>query len=216
MDTFLPDTAKQYMKEFEQYRLDKIRFIEEQLDTVHNEGFLKRNLSIIPALTAFLISIFFDYKFFSSLAAPSFLPGFESVSKNTPEFSFTWLTPLFFILFLVLSEWSYRKMITTVKENYVSGEMIKAIDGKFRSLIVITGFSLVLISTSVFLISIKAGPQLFLGFAVPLHMKSFYVLSFALLFKFVFDHQKINFLKITEAVDNFNLVYFNNKAAKNI
>lgn len=70
------------------------------------------------------------------------------------------------------------------------------------------GTALPLLGAGILLVSIKIGPQLFLGFSVPFEIKSIIVLAVAKLFDAVFEAQALRYQKIVEEVKNVETEYY--------
>lgn len=182
------------ISEFKKERLSKIRF---RILTKH----------AIISVVALLFSLFIDVSNVPLLGnisidiAQKLFPGWEPINKAITPISFWWLPFAAYIIFLLFAYKSYSELRTAVKES-TSPEIIDRIVGSSVSVIDGISTALPLIGAAILLISIKLGPEVFLGLSVPFEIKALIVLAIGKLFEPVLDEMSVEFHHIiTKAKD---------------
>jgi methyl-accepting chemotaxis protein len=113
-----------------------------------------------------------------------------------------------YVIFVLLSELSYRKLMREVSTKGVSQEIIERITSRYSGIVDGLGTALPLLGAAILLISIKIGPQVFLGISVPFEIKAIVVLAIAKLFESVFESQGLKFAELREELNDLEKEYF--------
>lgn len=182
-----------------------------QIDDEGPFSFFKHAVpSIVLLLIAFLIDVAY-VPFFGHVAnnfSSWLYPDAPPVNAKLEPVALWWYPVIVYILFVFFALRSSK----TLKEEFLvkgaSEPIINKVIEKYSGLIDAIGTALPLLGAALLLVSIKVGPQLFLGFSVPFEIKSIIILALAKLFGAVFEAQGLRYQKITEEVKNVETEYF--------
>lgn len=171
---------------------------------------------IKPAIFSFLIllgSFFIDISSVPVLGnitigiAKHFYPNWEPIANSVEPMQFWWLPLISYIFFIVIAYKEYKGLFnhvrtTTPRENVdrIISSSISLIDGYATAL--------PLVGAAFLLVSIKLGPEIFLGLSVPFEIKSLIVLAIAKLFEPVLDYIGVKFQKIINEVSDYQEQYY--------
>ena len=188
--------------------------IREGINQIEKEGSFSYFKSALPSIIVLLLSFVIDVAYVPLFGhvANSFsqwlFPGAPPINTNIEPIQLWWMPLAAYLLFVFFA---YRTS-TTLRQEIVSkgaseGIINKVID-KYNGMIDSIGTALPLLGAGILLVSIKIGPQLFLGFSVPFEIKSIIVLAIAKLFDAVFEAQALRYQKILEEVKNIETEYY--------
>ena len=135
-------------------------------------------------------------------------PNSVTLNKGVEPIAIWWLPFIVFVIFVLLAEMSYRKLMKEVSEKGCSQEIIERITTRYASIVDGIGTALPLLGAAILLISIKEGPIIFLGFSVPFEIKSITILAIAKLFESVFDTQGLKFAELREELNDLEKEYY--------
>jgi hypothetical protein len=201
-------------KESTEYHELKKHVIDKGVNKIHAEGFAGRYAPAIPSLIALILSLFIDVSkvpFLGKVAellANMVFPGSITLNKGVEPVALWWLPFIVFVVFVLLAEMSYRKLMKEVTQKGCSQEIIERITTRYASIVDGIGTALPLLGAAILLISIKEGPIIFLGFSVPFEIKSITILAIAKLFESVFDTQGLKFAELREELNDLEKEYY--------
>jgi len=183
----------------------------ERLDKEGSFGYLK---SALPSLIVLLLSFVIDVAYVPLFGhvANSFsewlFPGSPPLNTAIEPVQLWWMPILAYILFIFFAYRSNSALRQEILNKGASENIIDKVIEKYSGMIDSIGTALPLLGAGILLVSIKIGPQLFLGFSVPFEIKSIIVLAIAKLFDAVFEAQSLRFQKIVEEVKNVETEYY--------
>lgn len=199
--------------------------ISEQLESFKKSKLHEINLSVIlqPTIISFAALII---SFFLDLAVVPFLgnvsiniahiifPDWVPNMHGMEPLSFWWLTPFAFLFFLLMGVKAFRELkIEAAKSD--SKENLDKIISASLSVIDAISTALPLIGAAILLISIKLGPEIFLGFSVPFEIKALIVLAIGKLFEPVLDVLNIKFNDVISSTNQLKEKLEKQKEAEN-
>jgi len=169
-----------------------------------------------PALFSFIVligSLFIDLSSVPILGnvtigiAQQLYPSWEPSTATVEPVQFWWLPLISYLFFMMIAVKEYLGLF-----NYISSATPKEnIDRLISSSIsLIDGYAtaLPLIGAAFLLVSIKLGPEIFLGLSVPFEIKALIVLAIAKLFEPVLDYIGVKFQKVINEVSDFQEHYY--------
>jgi len=134
-------------------------------------------------------------------------PSWQPATQIVEPMQFWWLPLLSYAFFMAIAVKEYRGLfahvkVTTPRENIdrIISSSISLIDGYATAL--------PLIGAAFLLVSVKLGPEIFLGLAVPFEIKALVVLAIAKLFEPVLDYIGVKFQKVINAASDFQEQYY--------
>lgn len=210
----LEKRVQELLRQSTEYHELRKYVIQRGIDKIKSEGIFGKYGAAIPSIIALIASFFIDIKAFEGLIKNlSLIPGFESINKHIPtpvwlEYFFVLMPVIVFIIFILLSELSYRKLMREVSTKGVSQEIIERITSRYSGIVDGLGTALPLLGAAILLISIKIGPQVFLGISVPFEIKAIIILAVAKLFESVFESQGLKFAELREELNDLEKEYF--------
>ncbi|MGE5496508.1 MAG: hypothetical protein ACM3Q2_00435 [Syntrophothermus sp.] len=185
-----------YEKEIENYRKEKLSKLSFRVITKH----------AIISFAAVLISFFMDIARVPLLGdisiniAKGLFPNWNPAAQSFSPISFWWIPILAYGVFLLFAYKTYFELRLELRES-TSSDIIDRIIG--ASISVIDGIStaLPLIGAAILLISIKLGPEVFIGLSVPFEIKALMVLAIGKLFEPVLDELGVQFQHIVNGAN---------------
>jgi hypothetical protein len=210
----LEKRVQELLRQSTEYHELRKYVIQRGVDKIKGEGLFGKYGAAVPSIIALIASFFIDIKSFESvIKAFNLIPNLEPINKGvlTPfwlEVFFVLMPVIVFVIFVLLSELSYRKLMREVSTKGVSQEIIERITSRYAGIVDGLGTALPLLGAAILLISIKIGPQVFLGISVPFEIKAIVVLAIAKLFESVFESQGLKFAELREELNDLEKEYF--------
>ncbi|MFZ1291667.1 MAG: hypothetical protein WAR79_16340 [Melioribacteraceae bacterium] len=195
----------------DQYLADKITQIK--------ENHLKNISPIIlikPAVFSFFVllgSMFIDLSSVPVLGnitidiAKQLYPDWQQAEKTVEPIQFWWLPLVSYLFFISIAVKEYRGLFSHVRST-TPRENIDRIISSSISLIDGYATALPLIGAAFLLVSIKLGPEIFLGLSVPFEIKSLIVLAIAKLFEPVLDYIGVKFQKVINVASDYQEQFY--------
>ncbi len=213
----LDKRVQELLKQSTEYHELKQYVINRGINKIQAEGVAGRFSPSIPSVIALLLSVFIDVanvpflgKIAQTLASTVF-PGGVTLNKGVEPVELWWMPFIVFALFILLAELSYRKLMKEVSTKGCSQEIIERITNRYATIVDGVGTALPLLGAAILLISIKEGPIVFLGLAVPFEIKAIVILAVAKLFETVFDAQGLKFAELREELNDLEKEYFSER-----
>ena len=210
----LEKRVQELLRQSTEYHELRKYVIQSGIEKIRNEGLFGKYGAAIPSVIALIASFFIDVKSFESVIRFfNLIPNLEPLNKGvfTPfwlEVFFVLMPVIVYVIFVLLSELSYRKLMREVSTKGVSQEIIERITSRYSGIVDGLGTALPLLGAAILLISIKIGPQVFLGISVPFEIKAIVVLAIAKLFESVFESQGLKFAELREELNDLEKEYF--------
>jgi hypothetical protein len=202
--------------------------IEEEISRYkkQNADKIKFNIILKPLLISFIaliVSFFIDLAYVPILGnvtlnfARSLFPGWVPINQSIVPLNFWWIPLLSYLVFLGFAYKAFLDLKTELSRPGVgtSSEIIDRISGSAISVVDGVSTALPIIGAAILLISIKLGPEIFLGLSVPFEIKSLIVLALGKLFEPVFDKLGIEFQHIINRATEIKENYFIQVQIKN-
>lgn len=194
------------------------KYLNDKISEIKENGLSKISPTILikPAIFSFVvlvISLFLDLSKVPILGevtiglAKQLYPSWEPVSGKIEPLQFWWLPIISYVLFLGISLKEYKGLFSHVRAT-TPRENIDRIISSSMSLIDGYATALPLIGAAILLVSIKLGPEIFLGIAVPFEIKALIVLAIAKLFEPVLDYIGVKFQKVLNSASDFREEYY--------
>ncbi|MBI1932333.1 MAG: hypothetical protein HYS24_07325 [Ignavibacteriales bacterium] len=195
----------------DQYLNDKINQIK--------ENHLKNISPIIlikPAIFSFIVllgSLFIDISSVPLLGnvtidiAKSLYPNWHQAENTVEPIQFWWLPVISYLFFISIAIKEYMGLFSHVRST-TPRENIDRIISSSISLIDGYATALPLIGAAFLLVSIKLGPEIFLGLSVPFEIKSLIVLAIAKLFEPVLDYIGVKFQKVINVASDYQEQFY--------
>ena len=183
------------------------------------ENNLKKISPIIlikPAIFSFFVllgSFFIDISSVPILGnvtteiAKQMYPNWKPIAQVVEPVQFWWLPLVSYIFFITIAIKEYKGLFSHVRST-TPRENIDRIISSSMSLIDGYSTALPLIGAAFLLVSIKLGPEIFLGLSVPFEIKALIVLAIAKLFEPVLDYIGVKFQKIINQVTDYQEQYY--------
>ncbi|MBK7106872.1 MAG: hypothetical protein IPH62_16490 [Ignavibacteriae bacterium] len=207
----------------QQVNSGKVNILDDQYlaEKIHQikENHLKNISPIIlikPAVFSFvvlLVSMFIDLSSVPILGnitidiAKSLYPDWQQAEKTIEPIQFWWLPLVSYLFFITIAVKEYRGLFSHVRST-TPRENIDRIISSSISLIDGYATALPLIGAAFLLVSIKLGPEIFLGLSVPFEIKSLIVLAIAKLFEPVLDYIGVKFQKVINVASDFQEQFY--------
>ena len=202
--------------------IDEDIYSENTLDRKINE--IKENslksispvILIKPAIFSFivlLVSFFIDLSSVPLLGnvttgiAKQLYPNWEPLSQSIEPIQFWWLPLVSYLFFISIAIKEYRGLFSHVRAT-TPRENIDRIISSSISLIDGYATALPLIGAAFLLVSIKLGPEIFLGLSVPFEIKALIVLAIAKLFEPVLDYIGVKFQKVINKATDYQEQFY--------
>ncbi|GBD89959.1 hypothetical protein BMS3Abin04_00674 [bacterium BMS3Abin04] len=183
------------------------------------------SLSILkPAVISFvalIFSVFLDISTVPVLGhitidiAKSLYPGWVPLNEGIVALKFWWLPIVSYGLFIIIAFKAYNDSYKMIKTTTSSGSIDKIVSSSM-SLVDGIATALPLIGAAILLVSIKMGPEIFLGISVPFEIKALIVLALAKLFEPVLDYIDGRFQKIIDKASDLKDHYYPQKQLEEI
>jgi len=187
-----------------------LEFKKERLKSIHFRILSKH---AIISLAALLFSLFIDVSSVPILGnisieiAQQLFPGYEPINQAITPISFWWMPFVVYLIFILFAYKSYVELRKAVLES-TSPEIIDRVVGSSVSVIDGISTALPLIGAAILLISIKLGPEVFLGLSVPFEIKALVVLAIGKLFEPVLDEMSIEFDHVINKANDLKDRYY--------
>lgn len=188
--------------------------IKKGISQLEKEGAFSYFKSALPSLIVLLISFLIDVAYVPLFGhvADSFsqflFPGSPPVNVSLEPVALWWMPILAYLVFIVFALRANKTFKDEILTKGASESIITKVEEKYSGLVDSIGTALPLLGAAILLVSIKIGPQLFLGFSVPFEIKSIIILAMAKLFGAVFEAQGLRYAKIVEEVKNVETEYY--------
>lgn len=188
--------------------------IKRGIGQLEKEGAFSYFKSALPSFIVLLLSFIVDVAYVPLFGhvANSFsqylFPGSPPVNVTLEPVALWWMPILAYLIFILFALRANKTFKDEILSKGASESIITRVEAKYGGLVDGIGTALPLIGAAILLVSIKIGPQLFLGFSVPFEIKSIIILAIAKLFGSVFEAQGLRYAKIVEEVKNVETEYY--------
>ncbi|MGE5402364.1 MAG: hypothetical protein ACM3S2_18360 [Ignavibacteriales bacterium] len=168
---------------------------------------------IMFSLFALILSFFLDIAYVPLLGnvtmniAKGLFPSWSPINQTFHSISFWWMPVLAYLIFVLFAYKAYGELRREVKES-TSNDIIDRIIGSSISTIDGIATALPLIGAAILLISIKLGPEVFLGLSVPFEIKALIILALGKLFEPVLDELSVEFQHIINKANEIKDRYY--------
>ncbi len=142
-------------------------------------------------------------------------PEWEPISKSFQPIQFWWLPLISYIFFVGIAFKEYKGLFSHVRSTTPRENIDRIISS---SISLIDGYStaLPLVGAAFLLVSVRLGPEIFLGLAIPFEIKALVVLAMAKLFEPVLDYIGVKFQKVINAASDYQEQYYQKIQLKQI
>lgn len=181
---------------------------------IDKEGSFAYFKSAVPSFLVLLISFIIDVSYvplFGHVAANFstwLFPGMPPINQALEPIQLWYYPVVVYAIFLFFAVRANTTLKHEVLTKGASEGIITKVIEKYGGLVDSIGTALPLLGAALLLVSIKLGPQLFLGFSVPFEIKSIIILAIAKLFTSVFEAQGLRYQKIIEEVKKVETEYY--------
>ncbi len=171
---------------------------------------------IKPAIFSFIVlfgSLFIDLSSVPILGnvtvgiAQQLYPNWTPAAQTVEPIQFWWLPLVSYLFFIMIAVKEYKGLFSHVRST-TPRENIDRIISSSMSLIDGYSTALPLVGAAFLLVSIKLGPEIFLGLAVPFEIKALIVLAIAKLFEPVLDYIGVKFQKVINEASDYQEQYY--------
>lgn len=179
--------------------------VETSLDKLDKEGSRMLLRAALPSLILLILSFLIDVSYvpFLGTVAHNFAeylyPG-KSINLELQPIQLWWYPVVLYILFIFCALLSNNSLKKEIRLKGASEGSIARIINRYSGIVDGLGTALPLLGAAILLVSIKIGPDFFLGFSVPFEIKSIVILAMAKLFDSIFEAQALRFQDISEEV----------------
>ena len=166
-------------------------------------------LSFIVLMGSFLIDLS-SVPFLGNVTtglAKQLYPNWEPIAQSVEPIQFWWLPLVSYLFFISIAIKEYRGLFSHVRTT-TPRENIDRIISSSISLIDGYATALPLVGAAFLLVSIKLGPEIFLGLSVPFEIKALIVLAIAKLFEPVLDYIGVKFQKVINRATDYQEQYY--------
>ncbi len=213
-NTLIEDKIQKLQKEDSELIHLTDHVIKKGISQLEKEGTFSYFKSALPSLIVLLLSFLIDVAYVPMFGhvANSFsqmlFPGSPPVNVTLEPVALWWMPILFYLVFIVFALRANQTFKDEILAKGASESIISKVEEKYSGLVDSIGTALPLLGAAILLVSIKIGPQMFLGFSVPFEIKSIIILAMAKLFGAVFEAQGLRYTKIVEEVKNVETEYY--------
>jgi hypothetical protein len=201
----------------EQYLSKKIEQIKE-----NSLSQISPIILIKPAIFSFFVLIFSMFVDISTVPvlgnitidiAKHLYPNWQPAEQAVQPIQFWWLPLVSYLFFISISIKEYKGLFSHVRATTPRENIDRIISS---SISLIDGYStaLPLIGAAFLLVSIKLGPEIFLGLSVPFEIKALIVLAIAKLFEPVLDYIGVKFQKVINVASDFQEQFYQKMQVK--
>ncbi|MCB0746292.1 MAG: hypothetical protein KDC90_02410 [Ignavibacteriae bacterium] len=194
------------------------QYLNKKIDEIKENSLSKISPMILikPAIFSFIVlvgSMFIDLSNVPILGnvtigiAKQLYPNWEPVAQTVEPIQFWWLPILSYIFFISIAFKEYKGLFSHVR-NTTPRENIDRIISSSMSLIDGYATALPLVGAAFLLVSIKLGPEIFLGLSVPFEIKALIVLAIAKLFEPVLDYIGVKFQKVLNEASDYQEQFY--------
>lgn len=168
---------------------------------------------ILFSLVALFLSFFLDLAYVPLLGnitiniTKTLFPNWSPINQSFTSISFWWMPVVTYLFFLLFAYKAYGELRREVKQS-TSPDIIDRIIGSSISIIDGIATALPLIGAAILLISIKLGPEVFLGLSVPFEIKALIVLALGKLFEPVLDELSVEFQHVINRANELKSRYY--------
>ncbi|MDP4174295.1 MAG: hypothetical protein Q8933_10030 [Bacteroidota bacterium] len=168
---------------------------------------------IIISLVALFFTFFLDIAHVPILGnismniAKGLFSNWNPANQSFESISFWWMPVIVYFIFILFAYKAYVELRSEVKQS-TSSDIIDRIIGASISVIDGIATALPLIGAAILLISIKLGPEVFLGLSVPFEIKALTVLAIGKLFEPVLDELSVEFQHIINKANELKTRYY--------
>lgn len=199
-------------------------YLSRKITKIKERGLAQISPSIIikPAIFSFvvlLVSMFVDLSKVPFLGdvtiniAKQLYPNWEPVASTVEPIQFWWIPIVSYFLFMGIAFKEYKGLFNHVRAT-TPRQNIDRIISSSMSLIDGYATALPLVGAAILLVSIKLGPEIFLGISVPFEIKALIVLAMAKLFEPVLDYIGVKFQKILNNADDYQEQFYQKMQVK--
>ena len=196
----------------------KEQSLQNKISEIKNQSLSKISPVILikPAIFSFvvlLLSFFVDLSSIPFLGnvttdlAKELYPSWQPSEQSIEPIQFWWLPLISYVFFFSIAFKEYRGLFSHVRST-TPRENIDRIISSSISLIDGYATALPLVGAAFLLVSIKLGPEIFLGLSVPFEIKALIVLAIAKLFEPVLDYIGVKFQKVINEASDFREEYY--------
>jgi hypothetical protein len=139
--------------------------------------------------------------------AKQLYPNWEPISQTVEPIQFWWLPLISYLFFISIAIKEYKGLFSHVRTT-TPRENIDRIISSSISLIDGYATALPLVGAAFLLVSIKLGPEIFLGLSVPFEIKALIVLAIAKLFEPVLDYIGVKFQKVINRATDYQEQFY--------
>jgi len=139
--------------------------------------------------------------------AKQLYPNWEPAAQSVVPIQFWWLPLISYLFFITIAIKEYKGLFSHVRAT-TPRENIDRIISSSISLIDGYATALPLVGAAFLLVSIKLGPEIFLGLSVPFEIKALIVLAIAKLFEPVLDYIGVKFQKVINNASDYQEQYY--------
>jgi len=175
-----------------------------------------------PAVFSFavlLISLFVDLSKVPFLGdvtigiAKQLYPNWEPAASTIEPLQFWWLPLISYLFFMGIAFKEYKGLFSHVRSTTPRQNVDRIISS---SISLIDGYAtaLPLVGAAILLVSIKLGPEIFLGISVPFEIKALIVLALAKLFEPVLDYIGVKFQKVLNNAEDYQEQFYQKMQVK--
>lgn len=188
--------------------------IRKGINQLEKEGPFAYFKSAFPSLIVVILSFLVDVAYVPLFGhvANSFsqwlFPESNLLNTQIEPVQLWWMPFVFYLVFILFAFRANQTLKTEIISKGASEGIIGRVNEKYNGLVDSIGTALPLLGAAILLVSIKIGPQLFLGFSVPFEIKSIIILAIAKLFGAVFEAQSLRYQKIVEEVKNIETEFY--------
>ncbi|MGE5429627.1 MAG: hypothetical protein ACM3QX_01030 [Syntrophomonadaceae bacterium] len=190
-------------EEIDRFKESKLKEIKFTVVTKH----------ILFSLLALFLSFFLDLAYVPLLGnitiniTKSIFPNWTPINQAFHSVSFWWMPVITYMFFLLFAYKAFGELRREVKQS-TSPDIIDRIIGSSISIIDGIATALPLIGAAILLISIKLGPEIFLGLSVPFEIKALIVLALGKLFEPVLDELSVEFQHVINRANELKNRYY--------
>ncbi len=145
--------------------------------------------------------------------AKQLYPTWEPAKSTIEPLQFWWLPIISYLFFVGIAVKEYYGLFSHVRSTTPRQNVDRIISS---SISLIDGYAtaLPLVGAAILLVSIKLGPEIFLGISVPFEIKALIVLALAKLFEPVLDYIGVKFQKVLNNAEDFQEQFYQKMQVK--
>lgn len=211
------DRSGQAKQSLGRHDVDQLGWLDKSIEEYKRNALadIKPGLILKPmlySLVALIISFFLDVSRVPLLGSISVEMAKRMFPNWNPEnltntLSLWWMPVVFYVVFVLYAYMAFRSLQREVRVSGSYENIDRILEG-YVSAVKGISTAVPLIGAAILLVSVKLGPEVFIGISVPFEIKALLILAIGELFCIVFDHMGVAFNDVINGIKDLRERFF--------